>query len=188
MKSFQFLPLLLVLSGCAGEGDVRSVSAKTAVVLSEYRDNFTRFAEQQTALNTANERRLEQLQAMRNDKLAEIQARRLGWEIAGDSASVKRLDIISSVGVDQILAEGTLINPLPPPPPVPPVKYDPAAVNAVIAELNGLSQEIGILDRAEEWLAFGSGIREAIKNDVGKASEGTAQATTTTATAQEGSK
>lgn len=182
MKRLILIPLLFC-AGCAGEQELRSVSAKSAVILGEYRDHLTEFARRQDALNDANQRRVTQLEAMRNERQAEIKTRRLAWELAGDAASVKRLDLISSTGTDDILAMGGILNPAPPPPTIDALKYDPTAVNAVISQLNDLREEVGLLQRAEELIAYGRAVRDAVKEDVAEASDDSAAAASETAEA-----
>ena len=177
------LMLLVLCSGCAGQTELRSVSSKSAVILSDYRDHFADFAARQSTLNQANAERLQQLEAMRNKRLAEINTRRLAWDLAGDEVSLKRLNLASSVTPDQILATGGVLNPAPGPIAVKALEYDPAAVNVIIKNLDALREEIGILQRAEELLAFGSAVRKAINEDVEKASNDTDVAASETAAA-----
>ena len=174
------LVILVFCSGCAGQTELRSVSSKTAVVLGQYRDHFNEFAARQSTLNEANTQRLQQLESMRNKRLAEINARRLAWGLAGDDASLKRLNLISSVAPDQVLAMGGILNPAPGPAAVKALKYDPAAVNAIIKDLDALREEIGILQRAEELLAFTSAVRKSINEDVKDATGDTAEAASKT--------
>jgi hypothetical protein len=187
MKRRLLILICACCGSCAGEPELRSASLKTASLLNDYRDQLTDFAARQSVLNQANEQRLQQLASMRDQRLSEIESRKVAWDLAGDAESLRRLKIISSVTSDQILASGAVLNPAPAPAPVPKLSFDPGQVNGIIQELTALQDDVGILARAEEFLAFGNATREAASKSIQDASKKTdtaVQATKSSAAAE----
>lgn len=180
MKRIALAFICAACCSCAGEPELRSASLKTASMLNDYRDQLTDFAEGQSQLNQANELRLQQLASMRDQQLSEIESRKVAWDLAGDAESLRRLKIISSVTPDEILASGAALNPAPAPPSVAKLNYDAGGVNGIIQKLTALEEDVGILARAEELLAFGKAVREAASASVGQAKEDTGTAVSET--------
>lgn len=180
MKRFTPLLIFMLTSACAGQQALRSTSAQTAAILNQYRASFREFAARQTELNVANEERIGQLTAMRNQRQAEIDSRKMSWSLAGDDEAMRRFGLLTSVRAEQILAQGSVLTPLPAAVPSSPLKFDASSVDGIIKQLVVLQEPPGLAAQARDILTFGTELRSAYQTAVKQASDQSGEAATAT--------
>ncbi len=169
---------LLLLGGCAGETEMRSVSSRTAEVLNSYRSSLQDFAAAQSRLNAQSEARIDRLNQMREMRRADIGARVDAWRIAGDSDAVRKFEVISATGADSVLAAA---NPRLPAAALPALKYDPGETDALIKPLTELSKPLTPRQRLEQLVAYAAAVKDSYEGDLKDAAASTAAAASGTA-------
>lgn len=165
---------VLALSGCAGEPEMRMVAGQSATIFTTYRNSVRDFAAGQTAINNANERRLDELRGQKVDRESEIANRRDGWELAGNKEALRRLGVVSRVQADAIIAD--MVPRMPTPPPAA-LTFDAAAVDTLVKQLVTLRKPMTPEERFQDLVAYGTKLRERYRANLKEASEDAAEAT-----------
>lgn len=163
---------LLMLAGCAGETEMRTVSGATAEIMSQYRSSMNEFAAAQTRLNSATEARLYRLRQMRETRQAEIGARVDSWKLADDQEALLEFEVISKAGPDEMLANA---NPQLPSPQLPALKYDSAEADVLIKQLIELKKAVTPRQRVEQLIAYGGAVRDDYEKNMSEATSAAAE-------------
>ncbi len=164
----------IALSGCAGEPEMRMVAGQSATILTTYRNSVRDFAAGQTALNNANERRLDQLRGQRADREAEIANRRDGWELGGKKEALRRFAATSRVRAEDVLAD---MAPRLPSTPPSALTFDAGSVDAIVKQLVTLRKPVTLERRLEDLVAFGTKLRARYRDNLKAANDAAAEAT-----------
>lgn len=156
------LPLaaLAALSACAGETALRTTSGQSALILNQYRSELTRFAARQNELNAASAERIQRWQERRDERTGEIQSRVRSWRLAEDTRAIARFETLTARNAETILTSDALLSPRAPES-VAPLRFDPAAVDAVIKRLVALQRPRSPIESARDLLAFTTSLRES---------------------------
>jgi len=174
MKLFAIaIAAALPLSACAGQVEMRRVAGQSATILTTYRNSVRDFAAGQTALNIANEQRLDQLRNETADREAEIANRRDGWDLAGDKEALRRFAVVSKVKGDDVLAD--MAPRLPTTPPAA-LSYDSSNTDAVLKRVISLGKPITVEQQLQDLVAFGTKLRERYRDNLQKATGDAAKA------------
>jgi len=137
MRTILLLIILLGTNACAGQSALRSTSARTAVILDQYRSGFRNFAASQSVLNDQIEDRIGQLRSMRAQREGEISIRKLAWALADNKAAQREYALLTEMPAEALLAPGSLLGPVAPSTDPAPAKlaFDTATIDGVIKQL-----------------------------------------------------
>lgn len=151
------LGVLFALSGCAGERELRSVSAQSASILGQYRSEFVRFSTAQNQLNAANAARLRAFEGEREFRASATQSRTLTWRLAGDREALSRFEMLTENNAASILTgtDAASVQPAAPEP----LRFDAAPVEAVIRQLGAIQRPRTFTERAGDLLGFAVALR-----------------------------
>jgi hypothetical protein len=161
---------------------MRTVSAQSAKMLTGYSNSLRDFAAGQTALNAETEARIQRFDGMRLERESEISARVDSWRYLDDEAALGRLEVVASNDADDLIAAAS---PQLPPPGLPALKFDTAAVGAVVKKLVELQQPLTLEQRVAQFVAYGTAVRDALKEDLDEAAADTATAENVAATGED---
>lgn len=164
----------LPLAGCAGQIEMQKVAGQSATILTTYRNSVREFAAGQTALNAANEQRLDQIRAQMADREGEIANRRDSWELAGNKEALRRFGVVSKVRADDVLAD--MAPRLPTPPPTA-LSYDSAGTDAVLKQLVSLGKPTTPKQQLQDLVVFGTKLRERYRANLKEANDDAIKAT-----------
>lgn len=165
--------LFLLIGGCAGEPQLRSVSSQSAAIMTTYKTSLRGFAASQTSLNASTEGRINRFKAMRQQRAAEIAARVDGWRYARNEEALRKFEVIGGVGADEMLRAA---NPQLPPAALPALKYDGGETEAVIKQLVDLQKPPTLRQRLIHLAGFGVAVRDSFNKDVAEATKQSGEA------------
>lgn len=180
MRPYFLLASALLTAGCAGETEMRQVAGRSGAVLTQYRAALGEFVAGQSAINAANESRLEQLRMLAQDRRGEIATRVTTWRLSGNEAALRRFQVVSESGSDDALAAA---GPAPVRPTPAELKFDSKEVDAVIKSLVDLQKPVDAQQRLETLIAFSKPILQTLETDTGVATEKAGDSTGKAATA-----
>lgn len=160
--------LFVVVGGCAGQPQLRSVSGQSAAIMTTYKSSLRGFAASQTTLNAATEARINRFKAMRQQRAAEIAARVDGWRYGRNEDALRKFEVIGGVGADEMLRAA---NPQLPPAALPALKYDSGETETVIKQLVELQKPPTLRQRLTHLIAFGTALRDKFNEDVSEATQ-----------------
>jgi hypothetical protein len=180
-KRSTVLAAALALSACAGEPELRSVSAQSAAILGQYRSEFVRFSTAQNQLNAANAARLRAFERERELRATEIQSRMLTWRLAGDGDALSRYEALTERDAASLIAitDASSVQPAAPPP----MRFDATPVEAVIRQLTALQRPRTFPERARDLLGFAVSLRAEYEDALSSATEDAAADATASAEA-----
>lgn len=182
MKLLSGIMLSVLLAGCGGEKELRSVSAQSAKMLTSYEKSLRDFAAGQSALNAETEARIQRFEGMRLEREAELSARVDTWKYIDDKASLHRLSVIAANDADDLIAAAT---PRLPPPGLPALKFDTGHVGEVVKQLVELQKPLTLEQRISHLVAYGAAVRKDFNEDIAAADEDTGIADTIADNAEE---
>lgn len=154
------LAAVATLCGCAGEQALRTTSGQSALILNQYRSELTKFAARQNELNTASVERIQRWQERRDERIGEIQSRVRSWRLAENTRAIARFETLTARNAETILTSDALLSPRPPQG-VESLRFDPAAVDAIIKRLVELQRPRSPIENARDLLAFTTSLRES---------------------------
>jgi hypothetical protein len=146
--------------------EMRSVSSQSANVLNQYRSAFRDFASRQNESNGANAARLQRLNGLRDERISETQSRMRAWRVMDDRRSPAALAALTTVDAAAIVSslnasagDGAPTQ----------LRFDPAAIDAVIKQLVDIQRPLTLAQRAQNFADFGQKLRDSYQTAVAQA-------------------
>jgi len=161
----------LLLGGCAGRQEMRTLAGDSATVLNDYRRELTGFAERQTAMNTDNQRRVQHFSETREMSEGFVRQRLLALEIAGDKGALEAYRLLTSSGAADLIAQSPLLT-VPEGPALPPaVKFDASGVEKLTGQLNALRKPPTFWEQVRRVVAYRDELRDAYEATLSEAAD-----------------
>jgi hypothetical protein len=129
-------------------------------------------------LNTDNERRLHDMEAVQAEAQTETRQRLLALDIAGDSEASTLVKLVTAKRAADVIGESRALAGLAAAPPPEPVTVDVGKIEALTKQLKDLSEKPRRWDQLASGLAFAQALRDAYQATAAETQEKAAEANT----------
>lgn len=161
--------LAFIASGCAGAMQSQKVAVNSAALLNDYRREVDQFAVGQNALNADIDRRIRALDAI-TARLRADNDQRIGAISASDDKRASTLiQSFANPPFNDVVAQSRVLEGLEPVAASSSVRFDSSKIQALVRQLNSISQEPKFVERLEGIYSYWTSLREAYEASIAEA-------------------